>query len=272
MRAATVFAVAITSAGAAMAAGTGDGLLNDRFTVSLGTFLLDTKTTIRVNGSAGDSGNEVDFGRDLGLKDSDRFRVDATWRFAERHKLRLMYFDTTRSRTTTIDRDLEIGDTIFPVNGEVTAKSSAKIAELAYEYVAVQRDNWELSVTGGVHRVSFRFRVEGDGTVAGQSGQFSTETATTKAPLPVFGLHAMRAIGNDWYLDGAAQFFALKVGKYDGSISDLRIGVTRMFGDHIGVGVGYDRFTTRLKVDSLAFDGKLRWRYSGAQAFLTASF
>ncbi len=68
------------------------GLLDDHVAVSLGTFLLSTKTTVKLNGTAGQQGTDVDLGRDLGFQDSNRFRVDGTWRFFKRHKLRFMYF------------------------------------------------------------------------------------------------------------------------------------------------------------------------------------
>jgi hypothetical protein len=67
--------------------------LTDRFSVSLGGFLLNTETTIRVDGE-GTRGSEIDTERDLGLSDSDRFRVDAYWRMTPRQKLRVMYFET----------------------------------------------------------------------------------------------------------------------------------------------------------------------------------
>ncbi len=56
-------------------------LLDDRFMVSLGTFLLSQKTKIAIDG-AGGNGTVIDTEKDLGFKDADRFRLDATWRFA----------------------------------------------------------------------------------------------------------------------------------------------------------------------------------------------
>jgi hypothetical protein len=48
--------------------------------------------------------------------------------------------------------------------------------------------------------------------------------------------------------------------------------VTRMFGAHFGVGAGYNAFTTKLDANKDTFDGQLKWRYSGAQIFLTGAF
>ena len=74
-------------------------LLNDRFTVSLGTFLLTTQTKIAINGTAGNNGTEIDTEEDLGFRDADRFRLDATWRFAPKHKVRAMYFSVDQRNT-----------------------------------------------------------------------------------------------------------------------------------------------------------------------------
>ena len=67
-------------------------LLDDRFMVSLGTFLLTTQTKIAIDGTSGNNGTEIDTEKDLGFRDADRFRLDATWRFAPKHKVRAMYF------------------------------------------------------------------------------------------------------------------------------------------------------------------------------------
>ena len=71
-------------------------------TISLGGFLLSTDTELRVDGAT--RGTEIDTERDLGLEDSDRFRLDAYWRMTPRQKIRLMYFDTSQEATKTLER------------------------------------------------------------------------------------------------------------------------------------------------------------------------
>jgi hypothetical protein len=247
-------------------------LLDDPFMVSLGTFLLTTKTKISINGTAGNSGTVVDTKKDLGFKDADRFRLDATWRFAPNHKIRAMYFSINQSNTRTLDRDITVGDTVYPVNVEVTARNSTSVYELAYEYSFLRRENYEVTASVGLHAVDFGFSLSGVGTVNGQSGQARTETAGVTAPLPVLGVRGLWEIAPKWYLDAQAQYFALKIDNIDGRITDLRAGVTYMPGRHWGVGAGYNQFLTTVGVDKSAFDGRLKWNYSGAQVFVTASF
>jgi hypothetical protein len=265
-------ASALGAVATAQAAEPGRSLLDDKFMVSLGTFLLDTKTEISVNGSTGNSGTVVDLNRDLGLKDSDRFRLDATWRFAPRHKIRALYFDTNQSKTKTLERSLTIGDTVYPASASLTAENSTTITELAYEYVFRKKENYELTGSLGVHRVEFNFVVSGRGNVGAQSAQFRRESAVAQAPLPVIGLRGLWEFSPSWYLDGQAQYFTLSFDGFDGDITDLRVGVTRMFGKRFGVGVGYNEFITDVGLDRNRFSGDLKWRYSGAQVFLTASF
>jgi hypothetical protein len=45
-----------------------------------------------------------------------------------------------------------------------------------------------------------------------------------------------------------------------------------MFHRNYGVGLGYDRFATRVDVSKNDFDGRLKTSYSGLQAYLTGTF
>jgi hypothetical protein len=258
--------------GSAAAGADSTGPLDDTINVSLGTFLLKTDTRVSLNGTAGQTGSEVDLGRDLGFSDANRFRVDATWRFFKRHKLRLLYFDTNSHADKTLTRDLTIGDTTYPATANLHSTNSTTITELAYEYAFLKRENYEVTGSVGIHTVSFKLGVSGDGTINGQTGQFSTESATTTAPLPVFGARGLWRFAPQWYFDGQAQYFALKVDNVDGHITDLRAGVTRMFGKHFGVGAGWNQFTTKVSIDKPSFEGSLRWRYSGAMLYISGSY
>jgi hypothetical protein len=247
------------------------GLLDDKFMVSLGTFLLTQKTNIAIDGAAG-NGTEIDTEEDLGFKDADRFRLDATWRFAPKHKIRAMYFSVNESATHVLDRDITVDDTVYPVNVTVNSERSTDVYELAYEYAFLRRANYEITGSAGLHMMDFGFSITGTGTVGGQGGQVRTEAASVTAPLPVFGLRGLWQISPKWFLDAQAQYFALEIDNIDGKVTDLRAGVTWMFAKHWGLGAGYNRFVTDVGVTKNAFDGNLKWTYSGAQVFVTASF
>jgi hypothetical protein len=243
--------------------------LADRFSLSLGTFLMDTSTELRVDGEGG-RGTQIDAERDLGLHNSDSFRIDGYWRFAERHKLRLLYFKSSRSSTRTIDRDITFRDTVFPVNAELGTHFSTDVTELAYEYAFLRRERFEVSGTAGLHNLRFRL-----GLSAAQTGGGTAElaqTAKADGPLPVVGLRGIWRLGEHWALDAQAQFFKISVDPYDGRIEDYTASFVWMPFTHVGLGAGWNEFVTRLDVSGGQFEGSMRWRYGGARIFVTASF
>jgi hypothetical protein len=244
--------------------------LSDRFSVSLGTFLLDTKTNLRVDGTGG-RGTEFDAERELGLHNSDSFRLDGYWRFKERHKLRIMFFDSKRHDTHVIDEDIQFRDTVFPVNGELSTTFDTRVAELAYEYAFLRRENYEVSGTIGVHNLRFALDVSATGARL-SGGALQSESANADGPLPVIGLRGIWRFAHQISLDAQAQYFRIKVDPYDGRLEDYTASLVWMPWKHVGIGAGYNEFVTRLDVSASQFSGNLRWRYGGARIFVTASF
>jgi len=244
--------------------------LNDHFSLSLGTFLLHTSTQIRVDGTTG-RGTQIDTNRDLGLKDSDRFRIDGYWRFAKRHKLRVMYFDAKNEATRTADQTIDIGDTVFPVNASLTSRFETRVFELAYEYAFLRGDHYELTGTFGIHDLKFNFDVSGATLRAGQTLQGAKE-ADANGPLPVIGLRWVWTFSRYFYLDAQGQFFKISLNPYDGRLEDYSASVVWAPVKHFALGAGYNEFVTRLNVDADRFNGNLRWKYSGGRIFVTASF
>lgn len=247
--------------------------VDQTFNVSLGVFFLDTDTTVRLDGESGRVGTEVNFEDDLGLTSQDRFRIDGYWRFFERHKLRFMYFDSSSSSSRSIDEEIDFGDTTFPIDIEVRGDLDTQILEVAYEYSFLKRDTYEVSGTIGLHnlRVEARLRATGSGG-GGTGGVELSERANGDGPLPVIGLRGIWALSNHFYFDAQAQFFAVEIDDYDGSLEDYKLTFTWQPLRNLGVGIGYNSFVSRLDVNRTGFNGKLRFEYGGPMLFVTGAF
>jgi hypothetical protein len=242
--------------------------LKDTWNFSLGGFLLETDTTIRVDGELG-TGTEFDAGRDLGLQDADRFRFDGYWRMTPRQKLRLMYFDTRADGTRTLDEEIEFGDEVYEINAELHGEIKTTVTALSYEFDFWQGENYELGGTFGIHNLKFEMGLEG--TVNDTTGAVES-SAEANGPLPVLGLHGIYRFNDKFYLDYGVQFFKISFDVYDGSVTDANISGVWQFSEHWGVGAGWNQFRTSLEVDGDRFDGELKWEYGGARIFVTASF
>jgi hypothetical protein len=214
----------------------------------------------------------INLERDAGLDDSDRFRIDGLWRINDRHHIRVLYFDANREASRTLDKPLVIGDTTYPVNVTLKTEFDAKIFEVAYEYAFLRRDTYEVAASIGAHMLDFSTTFSGNGTVNGRPINGAQESGDTTAPLPVLGLRGMWKFADNWYADLQGQWFSVEVDNIDGGLSDIRLGVTWMFMDHVGVGAGWNRFKVDVDASKKSFDGSIEWSYSGAQIFLTGAF
>jgi len=248
--------------------------LDDRFVLQLGGFLVATDTKVRIDGSGGQEGTEFDWEGRTGTGDVERFRVDGLWRITPRHRLRGMWFNNNRKSERVFEEDVEFEGEIFPVGAVVRSRFDFEILQLAYEYAFLKRENYELAGSIGVHNIDIGFRLQASVTANGEpiGDAELDESASTSGPLPVFGLRGIWRFANKWYFDGHAQFFALEFDQYDGSLIDAQAAVIWQALRHVGVGLGYNYFDTRVDVDGDRLDGRLEWQYGGLMLFARASF
>jgi hypothetical protein len=263
---------------AAQSSAYAQGLLDDKFSISLGGFVVGSDVKGELNGRATGGQQEIDFGKDFGLdNDATRVRLDGLWRITPKHRLRFMYFDTQNDNTRTLDRTINWGDYTFNVGANVTAETRVRVAELAYEYAFAKQPSYEVAGTIGIHYLDTQLRLSGSATFTDANGNVSTAQSTTRensvpAPLPVIGLRGGWVVAPQWYLDAYAQFFKAELQGYDGTITDVRVAGTWMFHRNFGVGLGYNYFGTDVDVDKSSFNGNLKLGYSGLQLFVTGTF
>lgn len=242
--------------------------LTDTLSLGFGTFIVNTRTDVRVDGSGGVTGTDINLERDLGVGDTTRFRIDGYWRFADRHKIRVMYFDTDRTVSHVLSRDITFQGTTYPIDARLDTRMQTTIAEVAYAYAFVRNDKWELDGTAGIHNLDFKLGLSGSLQNLAIS---KSQSASANGPLPVIGLEGIWRMVDTLYLDAQVQFFRISISPYDGRIEDYNLSLMWQPFEHVAFGAGYDQFVTRVDVSANSFDGNLRWRYAGARIFVTVS-
>jgi len=247
-------------------------LADQKFQVSLGTFVNQSTLTIRADGEL-DEGTTIDWADTFGDQEASRLRLDGYWRFKERHHLRVMYTDYGKSSTRTLETDINWNGELIPVNASATGTLSFEIIELAYEYDFARSPDRDLVLSAGIHYTTFgatlRATVE---TPAGGVSETVGSKASVDAPLPVFGARGMWRLGRNFYLDAQVQYFALAIDQYDGSLVNYRGALIWQPKKWIGIGAGYDSFNVDVKVDGDNLTGRLDWTYRGPQVFFNFAF
>lgn len=253
-------------------AGESPDVLNDPWQLSLGSFIVDTDTEVRLDGDT-QGGTNVDWENTFGSGDVTRFRIDGQWRFAERHKARFMWFSSSRSSSRTLEEEINWGDETFPVDATVDAEFDFDVYELAYEYAFLRRDTYEVSGTIGLHYTELSLRLAAEAELS--SGTLTAdieEEGSVGAPLPVIGLRGLWQLPHNFWIDAQAQFFAISIDEYDGSLQDYKVTVNWQPKKWLGIGLGYNRFEVDVDVDADKFNGSLDWTYEGPMLSYSAVF
>ena len=270
---AAIFAACLATPATVLADDAPD-LLSDPFNVTLGTFILESDLSVRLDGKS-DRGTSVDWDKTFGGGDQTRFRVDGHWRFgdSERHKLRFLWFNSSNSGSRTIERDIEFGGQVYPASAKVTGETDFDIYELAYEYALWHTDTYELNASIGLHVADMSLRLAAKAETS--NGQLSGDIerdASVAAPLPVIGVRGIWALPHNFWIDVSAQYFALSIDEFDGNLTDFRVGVTWQPSKWLGVGLGYNQFSVDVDIDKPRFNGNLDWTYSGPMIYYSATF
>jgi hypothetical protein len=262
----------LLGADAARAESDNADLLSDPFAIALGTYVVGTSTKLQVNGN--EIGDEIDLEGTFGEADKNRFRIDGYWRFADRHKLRFLWFDWRTTRRKKLKEDFVFDDVLYEADATVELDNNFAVYELAYEYAFLRREKYELTGTFGLHYTEFGVDLQAKLDVNGEPvGKGSAKaSADIGAPLPVFGLRLLWNMGRNFWLDGSAQYFALSYGDYDGNLQDYRVGVTWQPRKWVGLGAGFNVFDVNVDVEKDRFNGSLDWSYYGPMIYYNVSF
>jgi hypothetical protein len=249
------------------------GLLDNRFVLSAGVFIVGTDVKAHVNGSS-TTNPDVDFNDTFGTgSDETRGRFDALWRITPNHHVRFLYFNNSITRNRVLDRDIEWGDNVYHVGASVESQVKLKVYELAYEYAFLRQPTYEVNGTFGIHYTDLSLQLAGQATGPnGGAASFVSDKRSLPAPLPVIGLRAGWAFAPQWYGELTAQALRINIDGYKGHWIDGRAGVTWMFTKNFGAGLAYNRWTTRVDVDRDNFNGSARFGYSGVLASVTGTF
>lgn len=256
-------------------------LLNDRFVVTAGAFVVSSRTNGSLSGTANTSGQNLDFDKQFGTDAyQTRWSADMLWRITPRQHLRLSYFDDDIQHTRTLDQDLPWGDYTFLAGGSVDAQIKMHVYELDYEFAFLRRPDYSIMAVAGIHVDDLTLKLSGNASLTvdtptgpvEQTASFSSRSSSLSTPLPVFGLRGNWAVSPHVHLDATAKLFGVSYEGINGHWSELQVAATWMFNNHFGVGAGYERYAQHLDLNKLSFSGRLNTGYQGLLLFVKGGF
>lgn len=238
-----------------------------KFSLSLGVFVTDRDSETRLNVSGGADGTPVDLEGELGLDTSDSvFRLDGFFRFNDRHRIDFSVFDLSRTGSRLIERDIDWQGTIYPVSALVESEFDLNIYKLAYTYSFMRRDKGYLGLTAGVYVADIGARLSAENIATGDGGAIT-------APLPVVGLRGEYHFAEKWSFRASGEFFALEYDAFNGSLTDLYVGIDYQLFEHMALGLGLNSVTMDIGIeDGAGLNADIDWNYDGGLLFFKFDF
>jgi hypothetical protein len=241
----------------------------DKYMLRVGTYIVDgADTQFSVSSDVGGLGTVIDYSRDLGGDSRDTIpRIDAYYRFNERHRIDFTTFSVDRkgTRTTTFDPPIIIGDQEY-TGGTLYSDIKYTLYKLGYGYSFYHSDKVELTITAGLNLTSYDLKFS-DETGA------RAETADVTAPLPMFGLRMGYAITPKWSVNYVAESFFIEIDDtFRGALINYELSTEYKLFKHFAIGAGLARIGSSLQVNDPGWKGSVSDSYRGYTLFGTFYF
>jgi hypothetical protein len=237
----------------------------ERFSVNLGFFLTAVNSDVSISGTETGLGVNLNMEDAFGLSTSSfEIRGETSYNFGSnlRSHLRVGYFGLIRNSSKTLEDEISIGDTTFPVGTYLSSRYDLHIIRALYDYAFFQDERFSFSFSGGFYILPVNFSI-GTQYIINESAKFI-------APLPVIGIRNIFFVTPKILLKQNLEVLYVKTSNFRGSITDLNVHVEYNPFKHFGIGAGFNSFNFNFSVSketgkSWNFDGSI---YTGFTGFL----
>ncbi len=240
----------------------------DKYMIRLGAYYVDgSDTQFSVSSNVLGLGTVIDYQRDLGGENRDTIpRIDAYYRFNDRHRIDFTSFSIDRKGSRTLAIEIEIGDKIYSVDETINSGIKYTLYKLAYAYSFYHSPKVELSITAGLNITSY------DLSFSNSAGD-KAEAAGFTAPLPMFGLRMGYAITPKWSVNYVNEAFFIDIeDKLSGALVNYELNTEYKLFKHFAIGAGLARMGTNIEVNDDDWKGQVSDSYRGYTFFGTFYF
>jgi hypothetical protein len=256
---------------AATAAGGAEGdipehpALTAKWVFGAGLFVPKTTTEAQLTSATLGAGAIINFEDTLGVDEEKEVPgFMARWRINHRWRVEAEYFQINRSATRTINRQIEWGGIVYPINAQVSTNFDFSDLRVSAGYSFFRTKDKELGVGLGFHIAEYR--------VGLSSAAIGAESEDVTAPLPVFNVYGQFALTDRWAVGARIDRLSLEYDKYDGSIGSIGVDLMYQPFRNFGLGLGYRATLFDLTVTENDRELRVKQNFTGPIFFITANF
>ena len=240
--------------------------ITDHFALKGVYYQPSVNTSLRYDSSAGVPGTEFLAEDTLGLDDElNQGSIEMWIRMADRHRLRVDFYEMSREGDVLMDQVVRFGDTTFLPGENVISDMKLRTLGLTYTYSVFRRETFEIGLGMGVHLV----QMEGEAEVP---ARFAGEEFDVAGPMASVALDGTWRFFEKFSVNGRVQYLQGNLDDVDGLYSQYHLDGQYRVHRNLAFGLGYS--LTRMKVDSIDpdFSGMFDLEYKGPEVFVRVSF
>lgn len=241
----------------------------EQYMIRTGAYFIErtnTEFSINTNNGLG-LGTAIDFDKDLGGEKRDTVpRIDAYYRFNDKHRINFSYFSIKRSGKKTLKASLDIGTETFAIDESLSSDIEYTLYKVGYGYSFYRSPKVELSFSAGLNITTYDFEFV-------NKEQDKSEVAGVTVPLPVFGLRMAYFISPNWSMQYVVEAFAIELeDKFRGNLLNFELSAEYRLFKNFALGAGVASLGLNADVTSDKWRGSVTDRYAGITAFGTFYF
>ena len=239
----------------------------DKYMLRLGAYIIDGSDTSFSVSSPSGLGTVIDYQRDLGGDSRDTIpRLDAYYRFNDRHRIDFTTFALDRKGARTIDVEITIEGTTYNASETINSEIKYNLYKLGYAYSFYHSPKVELSLSAGLNITSYDLSFVNDANDKAEAAGFT-------APLPMFGLRMGYAITPKWSVHYVTEAFFIEFeDTIKGALVSYELSTEYKLFKNFAIGGGLARFGTSVEVNDDDWNGKVTDSYRGYTLFGTFYF
>lgn len=249
--------------------------LTDRYIFAAGMYLTSKDVVMNVDGNL--PNKPINFGKTLGLaRHENTFALNFNWRFSKSKKwyLGVEYFSVNNSNEIVLEDEIKWEDTYYPVGVVLESGFGIDLYRLFFGRVISMGEKHELAGGLGIHAMNVHTFIEPKAYLGSQFYVLDTKRRNIDviAPVPNIGFRYLFAPNLRWLLSMRADWFAIQIGDYKGSLWNLAPSISFQVMNNIGIGVGYKYFNAELNMKRQVWRGGVDLIYQGPLFSISGNF
>jgi len=239
------------------------------FRLSVGVTQVDSSTSLRVDGTGGSLGTELNGEDDLGL-DRHRYepKFDVTFRAGARNRVFFDYFTLDRSDTTVLAQGpVDYGNVVLLSGDPVTAELRLRVLQLGYGYSFWHSEKLEITGILSINDTEIQSSVR-----VNTASRHIYDEQSLAGPFPTPGIDVTWVASRRFYFQGRVRYLKLDIDHLDGSLSRFDLDAFYRLRPNIAFALGYTGTRADLASSKSSNSGSFDFDAKGPELFVRVEF